>query len=126
MPQKNMQVALLLDYYGGMLTDKQRGVIDLYYNEDLSLAEIAEHVHITRQGVRDSIKRGEEQLFEMERRLGLVARIRTLEQAVAEVRALAEAIERFALANVAIRPVADLTGQIRRILGALEEGEAAR
>ena len=54
---KNLKVALLLDYYSAMLTDKQRDLIDLYYNEDLSLAEIAEHESITRQGVRDGIKR---------------------------------------------------------------------
>lgn len=40
---KNLEISVLLDYYGGMLTDKQRDVIDLYYNQDLSLAEIAEH-----------------------------------------------------------------------------------
>ena len=61
MHEKNLEVAYLLDYYGGMLTEKQREVVDLYYNEDLSLAEISEHAGITRQGVRDSIKRGEAQ-----------------------------------------------------------------
>ncbi len=69
--EKNLKVALLLDYYSPMLTEKQRNVIDLYYNEDLSLAEIAEHESITRQGVRDSIKRGEQTLFELEKALGL-------------------------------------------------------
>lgn len=69
--EKNLKVALLLDYYSPMLTEKQRDVIDLYYNEDLSLAEIAEHESITRQGVRDSIKRGEQTLFELEDALGL-------------------------------------------------------
>lgn len=66
---KNLDVAILLDFYGGMLTDKQRDVIDLYYNQDLSLSEIAEHEGITRQGVRDSIKRGEVFLFELEEKL---------------------------------------------------------
>ena len=69
--EKNLKVALLLDHYSPMLTEKQRDVIDLYYNEDLSLAEIAEHENITRQGVRDSIKRGEQALFELEEALGL-------------------------------------------------------
>lgn len=69
--EKNLDVALLLDYYSSMLTDKQKDVIDLYYNEDLSLAEIAEQVNITRQGVRDSIKRGEQTLFELENALKL-------------------------------------------------------
>lgn len=68
---KDLDVAILLDFYGGMLTDKQRDVIDLYYNQDLSLSEIAEHEGITRQGVRDSIKRGEVFLYELEDKLKL-------------------------------------------------------
>lgn len=72
--EKNYKIILLLDFYGDILTDKQKDAIDLYYNEDLSLAEIAAHFDITRQGVRDAIKRGEEILLEMEEKLGLVAR----------------------------------------------------
>ena len=68
---KNLEISVLLDYYGGMLTDKQRDVIDLYYNQDLSLAEIAEHEKISRQGVRDNIKRGEAYLLELEENLHL-------------------------------------------------------
>ena len=66
---KNLAISDLLDLYGPMLTDKQRDVIELYYNQDLSLAEIAEHEQITRQGVRDNIKRGEAFLLEMEEKL---------------------------------------------------------
>lgn len=72
--EKNLRVSVLLDYYAPMLTDKQKDVIDLYYNEDLSLSEIAEHENITRQGVRDSIKRGEQTLFEMEDKFHLAER----------------------------------------------------
>ena len=71
---KNLEVAYLLDFYGEMLTSKQRDFIDLYYNEDLSLSEIAENEGITRQGVRDAIKRAEVQLFDMESKLGLAAK----------------------------------------------------
>ena len=53
-----LEMSLLFDFYGETLTEKQRELFDLYYNEDLSLSEIAEHAGITRQGVRDSIKRG--------------------------------------------------------------------
>lgn len=63
---KNMEIALLFDFYGDMLTDKQRDVVELYYDNDLSLSEIAENEGITRQGVRDSIKRAETQMLEME------------------------------------------------------------
>lgn len=71
---KDLNIALLLDFYGDMLTEKQRETIELYYDDDLSLAEISETVHITRQGVRDSIKRGEMQLNEFENKLGLAAK----------------------------------------------------
>ena len=53
---KNFEISLLLDFYGDMLTEKQRDMVDYYYNDDLSLSEIAENEGITRQGVRDSIK----------------------------------------------------------------------
>ncbi len=71
---KNLDVTVLLDFYGDMLTNKQRDFLHYYYDDDLSLSEIAENEGITRQGVRDSIKRAEGQLFEMESRLGLVKR----------------------------------------------------
>ena len=54
---KNLEISFLLDFYGDMLTEKQRDVIEYYYNEDLSLSEIAENQGISRQGVRDAIKR---------------------------------------------------------------------
>ena len=63
---KDLRISFLLDFYGDMLTDTQREVVDAYYNEDLSLAEIAQDRDITRQGVRDAIKRAEQQLLEME------------------------------------------------------------
>ena len=55
-PQKNLAYSVLLDFYGPVLTDKQRVILTEYYDEDLSLAEIAENLGITRQGVRDAIK----------------------------------------------------------------------
>jgi len=74
MYEKDYKISYLLDFYGNILTDKQKDAIDLYYNEDLSLAEISEHFGITRQGVRDAIKRGEETLLEMEAKLGFADR----------------------------------------------------
>ncbi len=71
---KDMRVSYLLDFYGDLLTDKQRDSLDYYYNEDLSLGEIGENLGISRQGVRDNIKRAEAVLFEMEEKLGLAAR----------------------------------------------------
>ena len=89
---KNLEICLLLDFYGDMLTEKQRDVLDLYYNQDLSLAEIGEDVGISRQGVRDSIKRGEASLFEMEDRLGFLRNYRNMQRLTESVTALAEDI----------------------------------
>lgn len=89
---KNLEVTMLLDFYGDMLTEKQKDVIDLYYNQDLSLAEIADEVGISRQGVRDSIKRGEAVLFEMEGRLGFLKNYRLSEKAAEKISALAQEI----------------------------------
>lgn len=68
---KNLHVSVLLDYYGNLLTEKQRDLAELYYNDDLSLGEIAEITNITRQGVHDSIKRTEAVLLEYEEKIGL-------------------------------------------------------
>ena len=86
MKGKPLEMSLLFDFYGETLTEKQRELFDLYYNEDLSLAEIAEHAGITRQGVRDSIKRAEHVLGEMESKLGLVARYGDTERCALELR----------------------------------------
>ena len=90
--EKNYKISYLLDFYGNILTDKQRDAIDLYYNEDLSLAEIAEHVKITRQGVRDAIKRGEEILEEMEEKLGFAEKFGEYRKAFEEIGKCAENI----------------------------------
>ena len=79
---KDLRVSFLLDFYGDMLTDTQREVVDAYYNEDLSLAEIAQDRDITRQGVRDAITRAEQQLLEMEDRLGLARRFQEIQKAL--------------------------------------------
>ncbi len=69
--EKNLQVATLLDRYGALLNDRHRELLDLYYNQDLSLGEIGTEVGISRQGVRDSIKKAEEDLFFFEKQLRL-------------------------------------------------------
>ena len=67
---KNLYISALLDVYGSFLSDKARALTECYYNEDLSLAEIAENEGITRQGVRDQIKRAEAQLVSLEEKCG--------------------------------------------------------
>ena len=90
---KKLQMTLLFDFFGELLTEKQREYFDLYYNEDLSLAEIASHSGITRQGVRDSIKRAEFQLTEFEEQLGLAGRFREIKSQLEEIKKNAFEIE---------------------------------
>lgn len=82
---KDLSITILLDFYGDLLTEKQSRALDLYYNEDLSLAEIAEPLGISRQGARDFIKRGEKQLYEFENALGLVRRFNDVKNEIFEI-----------------------------------------
>ena len=85
---KNLEISYLLDFYGEVLTEKQRDVMEQYYNDDLSLAEIADNFGITRQGVRDSIKRGEGSLLELEEKVGFARRYRAVQEGVAQLEKL--------------------------------------
>ena len=82
---KELEMSYLLDFYGQLLTDSRREAAELYYNEDLSLAEIAEHAGITRQGVRDHITKARAQLAAYEEALGLAAKFREIEHTLADV-----------------------------------------
>ncbi len=77
---KDLRFAMLLDCYGDFLTPHQANLMEQYYDEDLSLSEIASLAGITRQGVHDGIRRGEQLLMEMEEKLGFAARLQKLEQ----------------------------------------------
>jgi len=79
---KDLRVSILLDFYGDILTQTQRETVDAYYNQDMSLAEIAEDRAISRQGVRDTIKRAEQLLIGMEDRLGLARRFQDVQKAL--------------------------------------------
>ena len=91
--EKNLKLACLLDFYGEVLSERKQSVLSLYYNEDLSLAEIAQHTKITRQGVRDSIKRGEAILLEMEQKLGFYEKYAGVDDKVATIKNLTENIK---------------------------------
>lgn len=84
--------ALLADFYGPLLTDKQRNVWDLHYQQDLSLAEIAEVEHISRQAIHDLIKRTERILAEYEEKLGLVQRFSVEREKLMKVLTLSQGI----------------------------------
>ncbi len=77
--EKDLQIGFLLDFYGDILSERKRAVMDMYYNEDLSLAEIAAEIGISRQGVRDLIKKSEEELNFYEEKLGLAEKLRKTE-----------------------------------------------
>ena len=85
---KDLSISYLLDFYGQMLTDKQREVTEFYYNDDLSLSEIGENFGITRQGARDAIKHGETTLKELEEKVGFAARYRRVQQKLEELEQL--------------------------------------
>ena len=74
--EKNLEIGFLLDFYGDVLSERKRTVLDLYYNDDLSLAEVASEIGISRQGVRELIKKAEEELLFYEEKLGLAKRFR--------------------------------------------------
>lgn len=90
------QMALLFDFYGELLTEKQRELFDLYYNQDFSLGEIAENEGISRQGVHDTIARAEQALRNYEEKTGCVARHRRTQEAVAAIAVAAEQLLRSA------------------------------
>jgi predicted DNA-binding protein YlxM (UPF0122 family) len=85
MYEKIVQIALLFDFYGQLLTEKQIDIIDMYYNNDLSLSEISEQLGISRQGVYDTLKRAEKTLFDYEEKLGLVDRFLKQKEGLSEI-----------------------------------------
>ena len=88
--QKSVRIGLLLDFYGDFLTARQRQMLELHRNDDLSLAEVAQHSGLTRQGVYDAVRRGEETLERCEARLGLLGRYTRLSGGLRRCLALLE------------------------------------
>ena len=87
---KNLEMSYLMDFYGNLLSDKQREIMQLYYQEDLSLSEIASEYGITRQGVRDNIVRAEKELTNYEASLGLWKKFSRITQNLGRIRTLVE------------------------------------
>ncbi|MBR2176786.1 MAG: YlxM family DNA-binding protein [Clostridia bacterium] len=114
---KDMKVAYLLDFYGDLLTDKQRDSLDYYYNEDLSLGEIAANLGISRQGVRDNIKRAEAVLFELEEKLHLAEKFSQIKDGLDSVRKAVDVIDD---RNMKIYRSKDINESIKMILRELD------
>ena len=118
---KDYEIAMLLDFYGELLTEKQREAMDLYYNEDLSLAEIAEPLSISRQGVRDSIKRGEKQLEELETTLGLAKRFREIKHDVVDIKEMFTELKTYIDTYIHSQKLSDAVSEIAEKIDSITE-----
>lgn len=114
---KDLSISVLMDFYAALLTEKQRMALDLYYNQDYSLAEIAENMDISRQGVRDFVKRGEQQLLEFEAALHLSERFSDMTNAINQLKASLSGIRK-----VSHSPqVLEYVEQAEKLTSALEQ-----
>lgn len=111
-----LQMTLLFDYYGDLLTERQRMCFDLRHNQDLSLAEIAQELHVSRQGVYDNLSRAEALLRNMEEKTGCVRRDLQCRKTARDILQTAEKLRAFE--NPQILSLAD---QIINLAGGLEE-----
>ena len=111
-----LQMTLLFDYYGELLTDRQRMCFDLRHNQDLSLAEIAEELNVSRQGVHDNLSRAEALLMNMEEKTGCVRRDLQCRKAAREIILAAQR-----LAENEIQSVSTLAQEILAAARVLEE-----
>ena len=119
---KDYSIALLLDFYGELLTEKQREFLEYYYDEDLSLAEIALNEGISRQGVRDAIKRAEKQLLEMEESLCLARRFGDMKTGLEQIMAYANEVheqnKRCGLSREINEAAAQISATAQRLINA--------
>ncbi len=90
--EKNLGMGYLLDFYGEVLTDRKREVLDFYYNDDLSLAEIAAELGISRQGVRDIIKKAEDELIFLEEKLHLAEKFDSAQRSIERAKRIASSL----------------------------------
>ena len=112
----SLELILLFDYYGDLLTERQKMCFDLHYNQDLSLGEIAGELGISRQAVYDNLSRTEALLKNMEEKTGCVSRDMQLRKALSEMKGLAAQ-----LADHPDRRVAQIAEQIRTCAANFEE-----
>lgn len=112
MKNQTFRMTMLFDFYGELLTDRQKEFYDLYYNEDLSLSEIAENYGISRQGVRDVIVRAENYMTEIEDKTGLIKRFMQLQPHVEKITDAAEQIKQLNFRRYEDRQLEELAGVI--------------
>ena len=121
MKNQTYRMTMLFDFYGELLTERQKEFFDLYYNEDLSLAEIAENAGISRQGVRDVIVRAEAAMQEVEDKTGIIKRFLARSAHVDAITAAAEEISTLNYRYYEDRRLTELADLIRREAAALKE-----
>ena len=121
MKNQTFRMTMLLDFYGDVLTERQKEFFDLYYNEDLSLAEIAENAGISRQGVRDVIVRAEAIMTDLEDKTGLMKRFMLMQQQVQAILDAAEKIQTVNYRQYDNPELARLANEITRSAQALKE-----
>lgn len=121
MKNQAYRMALLFDFYGDMLTDRQKEFYDLYYNEDLSLAEIAENYSITRQGVRDVIVRAEGILSELEEKTGIIRRFQKMQRQLEEIEKHTDDINAANIRGTYDNTIFSLCEQIKKIVADMKQ-----
>ncbi|WZL74816.1 putative DNA-binding protein [Clostridiaceae bacterium 35-E11] len=113
---KIVQMNLLYDFYGQLLTPKQQEVLQLYYSHDLSLGEIAEQLGVSRQAVYDTIKRTEKLLYAYEKKLGLVCKFITTKNQIQEILTIIENIDNYKyVLNTELQFVVEAIEKIKKI-----------
>lgn len=121
MKNQTYRMTMLFDFYGEVLTPRQKEFFDLYYNEDLSLAEIAENYGISRQGVRGVIVRAEAIMTDLEDKTGLMKRFMLMQQQVQAILDAAEKIQTVNYRQYDNPELARLANEITRSAQALKE-----
>lgn len=115
------EMSMLFDFYGDTLTEKQQSYFDLYYNQDLSLGEIAENEGITRQGVRDVIVRAEAIMHELEEKTGIMARFIQVQKILENIDAAVDRIREINNHAGHSYEIETLTASIKSMVGEIKE-----
>ena len=113
MLDKVLQIASLIDFYGALLTEKQRRCLELHYLEDWSLAEIAGEFDVSRQAVHDILRRSEQLLVSYEERLGLIERYARIETSIRELEECVSALEEWPQKDLVITKIRSLRNDFK-------------
>ncbi len=121
--EKNVEISLLLSFYKNMLTERQADTVELYYNDDLSLSEVGAELGISRQGVRDNLKRAEGILYDVESKLGLAARFIEIKSKLGEIDDIIAEIEKSPEARLLPVSIKKQINQILTIVAGINDLE---